>query len=102
MKNSPTSSTYFRVAYEKFYSDMRQYLWDLTTLEILADIEVLTYESFIDIEKLRNKMKMLYQCIHDIMKDDEYLEESYNNFNELIEDSKDSDMYFKLYQVEEV
>lgn len=102
MKNKLINSASFRSAYEKFYKEMRNYLWDLNTLNILADIEVATYQSFIDVAELEVKLRKLQQIIRPIMEDDEYLEDAFNAFNELAEDAKDAKLYCKLYQVEEV
>ena len=102
MKNSSTNSAYFRVAYEKFYVEMRDYLWDFDTLKLLADVEVATYNAFIDMKDLEQKLLKLYQRIKPAAQEDEYLQEAYDNFYNMIEDSKDSTIYFKLYQVEEV
>lgn len=101
-KNSMVNSAEFRVAYEKFYVEMREYLWDLVTLELLADIEVITYQSFIDVADLEKKLSRLYQSIREVAKEDEYLQEAYDRFYQLVEDNKESQMYFSLYQVEEV
>ena len=102
MKNSLINSANFRTSYEKFYKEMRNYLWDVATLELLADIEVATYQSFIDLQDLDNKLRRLYQMIRPIAEDDEFLQEAYDNFYDLVQDNKKSNMYCSLYRVEEV
>lgn len=96
------SSSEFRSKYEKFYSEMRNYLWDVPTLELLADVQIAAYQAFVDISDLKQKLVKLYQAIRYILDDDEYLKTSYDEFYQLIEDSLDSSGYYNLYQVEEV
>ncbi len=91
----------FRNAYEKFYTEMRNYLWDFSTLQLLADVEVATYQSFLDLKELKKKLDRLHPVIKEIAEDDEYLKEAYDDFYKLIEDNEESTMYFTLYQVEE-
>lgn len=95
------SSTIFMNAYEKFYSEMRNYLWDVQTLEKLADVQIETYKAFIDVDKLEHELSILYNRISSAIEDDEYLKEAYENLKSCIEDSKDSTAYYNLYKLEE-
>ena len=95
------SSTFFMNAYEKFYSEMRNYLWDIRTLELLADVQMTTYQAFVDADELLIKLDKLYQQIKPIAQDDEYLQDAFDEFRKCVEDNKESEAYFTLYRVEE-
>ena len=96
------SSSEFRSKYEKFYQEMRNYLWDIYTLQLLADVQMCAYTTFVDANDLKLKLEKLYMAIRQIAKDDEYLQEAYDDFYNLVEDNLESDYYYNLYQVEEV
>lgn len=96
------NSSLFRIAYEKFYTEMRNYLWNIPTLELLAAVEVETYQSFVDAKELERKLSKLYMAIKKIADDDEYLKKAYDDFYNLVEDNLESEPYFALYKVEEV
>ena len=101
-KKNLLNSAYFRVSYERFYQEMRNYLWDLATLEILADVQETTYQSFIDLHDLQNKLTRLYQFIRPVAEDDEYLQKAYDEFKDVVDENLDAQLYCTLYQVEEV
>lgn len=96
------SSTFFMTAYEKFYNEMRNYLWDIPTLELLADVQMSAYKAFVDTEELIQSLERLYRAIKPIALEDEYLQEAYDEFKKCVEDNKESNAYFTLYRVEEV
>ncbi len=95
------NSSFFMTAYEKFYLEMRNYLWDVATLELLAQVEISAYKAFVDPKELDNNLVRLYQAIRPIAQDDEYLQEAYDEFKKCVEDNLDSQPYFTLYKVEE-
>lgn len=100
-KKNLLNSAYFRASYERFYQEMRNYLWDLPTLEILADVQEITYQAFIDLLDLHDKLSRLYQCIRETASEDDYLKDAYDSFNDLVEENLDTQLYCTLYQVEE-
>ena len=55
-----TYSIDFQNAYVDLYRLMRNYIWDLDVVEMLADVEVATYDAFIDLEKLNKMYQKLY------------------------------------------
>lgn len=96
-----TNSLYLMTAYEKFYSEMRNYLWDVYTLELLADVQMATYKAFIDFDELDRALDKLYQSIRPIASEDEYLQETYDEFKQCVKDNREAQAYFTLYRVEE-
>lgn len=99
MKSTMISSSLFRNGYEKFYTEMRNYLWDVRTLELLADVQIATYQAFVDPKELQDKLEKLYQAIRHIAQDDEYLQKAYDEFHQVIEDNQETQAYFTIYQV---
>lgn len=91
--------------YTWLFDRMRNYIWDLDVIEMLADVEVDTYDAFIDCEKLRKDFVRLYPIVKSVAvenKDDELLE-SLDAFQKRIDDSleENATAYFDLYQVQE-
>ena len=100
-----TCSIELQNAYVDLYGYMRNYIWDLDVVEMLADVEVDTYDAFINIEKLDRDFQRLYDEIEDAAKenDDKELLDSADAFKKLIDDAKESSSaYLDLYKVQEV
>ena len=97
------SSQDFRNLYEEFYNRIRAYLWPISTLKILADVECNIYSAFIDYPKLRLNLDKLHSVIKDTMKEDEYLKTAYDDLSGLVDevDPEETKSYLKLYQVSE-
>lgn len=98
------SSQDFRNKYEKFYNQLRLYLWPYNVLEELAQVEVDIYCAFIDIEKLELDFNRLCSSIRDVCTEDQELEDSRAGLQELIDMCIESreQPYFVLSSVEEV
>lgn len=95
------SSQDFQNVYERFYNDMRNYLWPFSVLEELSDVEANIYSAFIDVDKLKLDLSNLYKSIKDVMKDDKHLQKSYDEIMELLNE-EDVSRYARLPQVNEV
>ena len=87
-------------AYNWFYECMREYVWDMDVVEILAELEVGVYDAFPDKEKLVKTAERLEREIREFYKDDEDLEKSFTELKELID--SDDRLYLPLYKVNEV
>jgi len=96
-----TSSQDYRRQYERFYAEMRNYLWTVKTLTILADLEEAIYDAFVDTDRIKNNLKKLESAIKDTMKDDEMLSKAFNELKEINEEDN-GNHYLLLHQVEEV
>ena len=86
--------------YVKFFELMRNYIWEFPIVEILADVEVGIFDSFIDADKLRKDFMKLQTNIQPILKDDKELKEVTDKLKSLIDDLTDQ-QYADLYQVQE-
>lgn len=94
------SSQELQNAYNWFYECMREYVWDMDVVEILAELEVGVYDAFPDREKLVKTAERLEREIREFYKDDEDLEKSFTELKELID--SDDRLYLPLYKVNEV
>lgn len=88
-------------AYVDMYSNLRNYIWGIDTVKLLAELEVSIYNAFPNIEDIRNNFNRMLPDIRDVMLDDEDLKKSVDNFQKVI-NSEDEEFYFKLNQVREV
>lgn len=98
------SSQDFRNIYEKFYTNMCNYLWSYDALKALAFVENDIYTSFIDYNKLKSDLAKLYMYMEEVAKTDEKLQQSYDELNGLIDELSDPEytVYSTLNQVAEV
>ena len=94
------SAQEFRNSYEKFYSEMRKYLWPFDVLTQLGELEVEIYSAFFDINKIVALLNKLYSSIKDTFEDDEAFEKAYNQLKKLA-DIQDANVYHRLNQVAE-
>lgn len=98
------SSQDFRNTYEKFYDDVRQYLWPYTFVEDLADLEVEIYTTFIDPEKIEKTINKLRSPLNEVIEDndDENLKKSFKELQDLLSEVKEGEQYSLIKRVEEV
>lgn len=88
-------------AYIDLYVELRRYIWDIDTVECLAEFEGECYKAFPDIKSLRFKFDKLNQCISSTSAKDEELKKAIAAFRETIDES-DASVYSRLQKVEEV
>ena len=95
----------FQNAYNELFALMRNYIWDLDVVEMLADVEVATYDAFLDIEKLNRCFQRLYPEVMDVAKDndDDEMKKCADAFKKMIEDAinNEESAYLDLYKVQE-
>jgi len=100
-----TCSVDFQNAYSDLYSLMRNYIWDLDVVEVLADVEVDTFDAFIDLEKLNKDFQRLYPSIKAVAddNDDEEMLEAADAFFDMIKDGIENETpaVYALYRVQE-
>ena len=91
----------YRRAYEKLYKAMRNYIWGVDVVELLANFEVAVYDAFIDVEKAESYFNKLKKAIHALRveEDDEDLAAALDNISKLFEDTEDQ--YLPIYRVNE-
>lgn len=94
------SNSELQLAYNDLYVQVRKYIWDFYTVNLLAELEVQTYTTCPDMNKLRSAFHEFKQSIFSTLKEDEDLRAAVDAFEELI-DSDDA-TYAKLTKVNEV
>lgn len=99
------TSTTLQSAYAELFAAMREYIWDLDVVEMLADVEVDTYDAFVDAKKLQKDYAKLYTIVHaeGVDNDDESLISACDNFKQLCDSyAEDTEpAYLDLYHVNE-
>ena len=90
------ASTEIQNKYIKLYKVLREYLWDVDTLEDLSDVEVEIFTTFIDKSKLDRAMYKLKKDIQPTLSDDEDMEKACIELEEAIAKLDDS-QYAEIY-----
>lgn len=86
--------------YVNMYKQIRNYVWDFNTIDLLANLEAEIYSAFPDTSKLKSCFMRFKQCISDALKDDEELAQSVKHLEDSIDQA--SSIYCKLERVQEV
>lgn len=89
-----------RSKYNYLYETLRNYTWDFSTIQVLADLEVATYTAFPDIDFLKRTSSRLGMCIREIYMYDDDVKEAYDDFESTLNNS--DEVYMKLDRVREV
>lgn len=87
--------------YIDLYVELRRYIWDIDTVEALAEFEGECYKTFPDVKSLRFKFDKLNQHVSSTASKDEDLKKAIAAFREIIDES-DTSVYSRLQKVEEV
>lgn len=93
------SSYEIQAAYNDLYVCFRNYIWGLPIIEMLADLEIASYQAFPDISEVRRCLNKLSSSIRQVMNKDDELKSAVENFQELV---SCDDLYLKLNKVREV
>lgn len=76
-------------AYIDLYTILRNYMWDLRTVEAIADLEVATYQQFPDIDVLRAKLHALKSQVYSTAQEDKDMKDAIDDFQKLLDDAED-------------
>lgn len=85
--------------YNDLYSQMRRYIWDMRTIEALADLELACYDLCVDVESVRDAFYALRQLVWNVQRSDEEFEDAFNTFEEFIDEN--SEIYTPILKVRE-
>ena len=86
--------------YQKIYSALREYIWSMDIVELIADFEIACYSAFPDLAKVKSAFSALRREVLDAVKGDDELEAAFYNFNKFIDSANTS--YLPLKVVKEV
>ena len=107
MSKTLVTSSDIQVQYEKLYKFLMEFLWEFTTVQALANLEIAVYKRFPDKEEME-------QCLRDLKReisytynemaedDDEEFKEAFDDLEAAIEDYDEENTSCELYAVEEV
>lgn len=76
--------------YNNLYILLREYIWDFTVVCDIADLEISCYQTCPDIPKIREQLSKLKIAISNTLMDDEDLQEEFDTFNNLLDESEDT------------
>lgn len=86
--------------YIDLYKQLREYIWDFNTVEILAELEISIFTAFPERDKVKSTLQSLKYQIKDQFEDNEDLKKAYESLEKLVE-SEDT-FYGKIGKVNEV
>lgn len=89
-----------RNCYNDLYKEYRKYIWGIREVAALVDLELASYETCLDVAKVKDKLQLLKQLTLSIVQEDDSLKKSIDAFEETLEDETIS--YSKIYRVTEV
>lgn len=89
-------------AYIRLYRYLRQFIWDFSVVELIADLEVQSFTTFPNVDKLRAVVTKLDSELRDILRDDENekLKIAWDNFKDIV--NNEDTFYHKIHEVKEV
>lgn len=105
MSNPVITSSDIQVKYEKLYSFMMDFLWEFTTVQALANLEIAIFKRFPDKDEMQKCLRDLnakvFYTYNELDQDDESeFKDAYEDLEEAIENFEDPGC--ELYSVEEV
>lgn len=83
-----TNSAEIQNAYNKFYTQMRNYIWDFKTIDLLADLEIGIYRRFPNVEEVKRVLEKLRSKIDKVMVNDEDFQKAYDRLQKVLSDTK--------------
>ena len=89
-----------RNAYIDLYREMRRYIWDFRIVEQLVEVEIDSFQTCVDMDKLSEDLRLLRQHINEVISDDEDLKDAIDAFQDIVDN--ETETFAKLYQVSEV
>lgn len=105
MSNPVITSSDIQVKYEKLYSFMMDFLWEFTTVQALANLEIAIFKRFPDKDEMQKCLRDLnakvFYTYNELDQDDESeFKDAYEDLEDAIENFEDPGC--ELYSVEEV
>ena len=94
-----TNSAELQTAYNKFYANIRNYIWDFKTVESLAELEIGIYKRFPNIEDVKKSLDKLGVKISKTMQDDEDFKRSFEKLKNLLSDTDSKNVYTTLRDI---
>lgn len=77
-----------RNSYMKLYKHLMKYTWNLSMIKSIADLEVSSYTSCVDVDDIQHNLDKVRYGAQDVL-DDEELSEAFDRFYDIL-DSQDT------------
>ena len=98
-----TNTSELQQAYIDLYVQLMRYIWDYSSVQIIARLEIATYKRFPDIDEVKRYLNLLRISARTVTRDDEDVMNAFDDFQNVLDSIDDnSAMYAKLDEVEEV
>lgn len=94
------TSTRIQQYYNKLYTCLRNYLWEYRTVQEICDLELSCYKAIPDLNDIRRSLKRVKQSSMNVARNDEELQEAFEDFESALED--ENDVCLKLNVMEEI
>lgn len=95
------NSSDIQLAYVDLYKQIRRYVWDIDSVELIARIEDEANKSFPDLGKLNNLLDKLKKISKDNDLDKELLD-CIDNFKNILVDVNSNDVYTSIISFKEI
>lgn len=89
-----------RNCYNDLYKEYRRYIWGIREVAALVDLELASYETCLDVARVKDKLQVLKQLTLTTIQEDDSLKKAIDAFESLLEEETMS--YSKIYRVTEV
>lgn len=82
------TATSLQTTYNKFFTEFRNYIWNFSIIESLADLEIEVYQAFPDMESLKSKCKKFKRQISstEAYKQDDKFKTTFEEFESSVEE----------------
>lgn len=94
------SSSIIQREYNRFYKEVRKYIWGFQAVEALADLEISVYRRIPDMFEIQDNLNKFRQYSKEVELDDEEFVKAADRLQDLLDENEES--YAKLYEVKEV
>lgn len=107
MSQPMITSSDLQVKYEKLYEFLMNYLWEFTTVQALANLEIAIFKRFPDKDEIQKYLRELEADIsrtyNELAEADEIeFKETFEDLKQAVEDYDEEKTCLELYGVEEV
>lgn len=94
------SSSIIQREYNRFYKEVRKYIWGFQAVEALADLEISVYQRIPDMFEIQDNLNKFRQYSKEVELDDEEFVKAADRLQDLLDENEEP--YAKLYEVREV
>lgn len=94
------TSTRIQQYYNKLYTSLRNYLWEYRVVQEICDLELNCYKAIPNLNDIRRSLRRVKQSSINVVRDDEELQEAFEDFESALED--ETDVCLKINVMEDI